>query len=64
MAPQFIRVLQSELSFDNNIPTQYFRFNHKLKKNIVLRNGMKLGEVIKKDKFKTIMLTMTIKQIT
>ena len=64
MAPQFIRVLQSELSFDNNIPTQYFRFNHKLKKNIVLRSGMKMGEVIKKDKFKTIMLTMTIKQIT
>jgi hypothetical protein len=29
MAPQFIRVLQMELSFDNNIPTQYFRFNHK-----------------------------------
>jgi hypothetical protein len=64
MAPQFIRVLQSELSFDNNIPTQYFRFNHKLKKNIVLRSGMKMGEVIKKDKFKTIMLTMTIKKIT
>jgi hypothetical protein len=64
MAPQFIRVLQLELSFDNNIPTQYFRFNHKLKKTIVLRSGMKMREVIKKDKFKTIMLTMTIKKIT
>ena len=64
MAPQFIRVLQSELSFDNNIPTQYFRFNHKFKENIVLRSGMKIREVIKKDKFKTILLTMTIKKIT
>ena len=64
MAPQFIRVFQSELSFDNNIPTQYFRFNHKFKKNIVLRSGMKMREVIKKDKFKTILLTMTIKKIT
>jgi len=26
MAPQFICLLQTELSFDNNIPAQYFRF--------------------------------------
>jgi hypothetical protein len=36
---QFIRVLQSELSFDNNIPTQYFRFNHKFKKTLFYEVG-------------------------
>jgi hypothetical protein len=58
MAPQFIRVLQMELSFDNNIPTQYFRFNHKKKPFIVLRSEMKMREVIKNDKFKTFLLTI------
>jgi len=62
LAPLFIRVLQSELSFNNNIPTQYFWLSQI--KTIVLRSGMKMREVIKNDEFKIILLTMSIKKIT
>jgi agmatine/peptidylarginine deiminase len=60
LAPLFIRVLQSELSFNNNIHTQYFWLSQI--KTIVLRSGMKMKmrEVIKNDEFKIILLTMSI----